>query len=119
MAINEYRLHKDDGLTPFAGGPKDIRMGTSESIIPCETCKKGLFDCPGHYGYVKLALPVFHVGYFKHTLSILQAVCKECSRVLLSEDEYDRSLKRIRANAEPSQNLKVLKAMLDECKKMR
>jgi len=51
---------------------------------------------------VKLALPVFHVGYFKHTLNILQAVCKDCSRLLLSEEERDRSLRRIKHNAEPS-----------------
>ena len=78
-----------------------------------------MFDCPGHFGFVKLALPVFHIGFFKHTLSILQAVCKECSRLLLTDDERKRCLKRIRANAEPSLNLKVMKAMIDECKKMR
>lgn len=94
-------------------------MGTSESSTLCQTCGRGLMDCPGHFGFVKLALPVFHVGYFKHTLAILQSVCKECSRLLLTEEERDRSLKRVRANAEPSQNLKMLKAMIDECKKMR
>lgn len=50
---------------------------------------------------------------------MLQAVCKDCSRLLLSDSERQRSLKRIKNNAEPSQNLKVLKAMLDECKKVR
>lgn len=44
-------------------------------------------DCPGHFGFIKLALPVFHGGYFRHTVAILQAVCKECSRVLLSEED--------------------------------
>ena len=77
-------------------------MGTSESSVTCETCQRGLLDCPGHYGFVKLALPVFHVGYFKHTLAILQSVCKECSRVLLSPEERERALKCVRANAEPS-----------------
>ena len=119
VAISEHRLHKDDGLTPFNGGPKDIRMGTSESVHNCETCKKSLFDCPGHFGFVKLALPVFHVGYFKHTMAVLQAVCKSCSAILLTPEERARQIKRIKSNAEPSQNLKVLKAMIDECKKMR
>ena len=100
--VSEWRLHRDDRVTPFAAGPKDLRMGTSEGSFNCETCKRGLFDCPGHYGFVKLALPVFHVGYFKHTLAILQSVCKECSRVLLTPEERERCLKRVRANAEPS-----------------
>lgn len=38
-------------------------------------------------GYLKLELPVFHIGYFKSTVQILQCICKGCSRVLLPEDE--------------------------------
>ena len=48
----------------------------SEKGKSCETCKKTLETCPGHFGYLKLDLPVFHVGYFKHTLNILQCICK-------------------------------------------
>ena len=33
-------------------------------------------DCVGHYGYIRLVLPVFHVGFFKHVLGILQCICK-------------------------------------------
>lgn len=33
-------------------------------------------DCAGHYGYIKLVLPVFHIGYFKAIVSILQEICK-------------------------------------------
>ena len=76
-------------------------------------------DCPGHFGNIKLALPVFHIGYFKHTVSILQVVCKECSRVLLSQEDYAKMLNRVRTNSEPSTNLRVLKATIDECKKMK
>jgi len=35
-------------------------------------------------------LPVFHIGYFKNTVQILQAICKTCSRVLLPEKEHAR-----------------------------
>lgn len=119
VKVSEYNLHRDDGMTPAPFGPKDSHMGTSESSNLCQTCGRGLIDCPGHFGFVKLALPVFHVGYFKHTLAVLQSVCKECSRLLLTEEERGRALQRIRANAEPSQNLKMLKAMIDECKKMK
>ena len=43
----------------------------SEKGKICETCKKSLEVCPGHFGYIKLELPVFHVGYFKPTVNIL------------------------------------------------
>ena len=38
-------------------------------------------------GYIKLELPVFHIGYFKNTVQILQCICKACSRVLLPDEE--------------------------------
>lgn len=33
-------------------------------------------DCVGHFGYIKLVLPVFHIGFFKHVIGILQIICK-------------------------------------------
>jgi DNA-directed RNA polymerase III subunit RPC1 len=104
---------------PYSGGPLDPRLGTSEKSQMCESCNRNMTDCPGHFGNLKLALPVFHVGYFKHTVAILQVVCKECARVLLNQEEYDKMMKRVKQNGEPSINLKLLKATIDECKKMR
>jgi DNA-directed RNA polymerase beta' subunit len=34
-------------------------------------------------GHIKLELPVFHIGYFKHTIAILQCICKRCARVMV------------------------------------
>lgn len=42
-------------------------------------------DCAGHFGFIKLELPCFHIGYFKHTLTILQCICKTCATVLLDQ----------------------------------
>jgi DNA-directed RNA polymerase III subunit RPC1 len=51
----------------------------------------------GHYGYIKLALPVFHIGYYKLMMTILQNICKTCSKVLVDEKTKRSYLKRIRA----------------------
>ena len=51
-------------------------QGTSTKDAVCETCGKPLADCAGHYGYIELELPVFHIGYFKNIISILQIICK-------------------------------------------
>jgi DNA-directed RNA polymerase III subunit RPC1 len=48
------------------------------------TCHRKLADCSGHYGYIPLRLPVFHIGYFRAVISVLQCICKVCSRVLLT-----------------------------------
>jgi len=44
---------------------------------------RAFYTCPA--GYIKLELPVFHIGYFKNTIQLLQCICKSCSRVLLPE----------------------------------
>ena len=42
----------------------------------CETCGKSLADCIGHYGFIDLELPCFHIGYFRTTITLLQMICK-------------------------------------------
>ena len=59
----------------------------------CATPPQALADCTGHFGHIKLELPVFHIGYFKNTVQILQCICKCCSRVLLSDEERRRTLR--------------------------
>ncbi len=51
-------------------------QGTSEKDNACETCGKNLADCIGHYGYIDLELPVFHIGFFRTTINMLQCICK-------------------------------------------
>ena len=55
---------------------------------------KKLAECAGHFGYIQLELPCFHVGYFKHTLTILQCICKKCSRILLPIADRKKYLKQ-------------------------
>ena len=61
---------------PTVNGCMDARMGISNKADKCETCRKNLTNCSGQFGYIQLELPVFHAGYFKHTLTILQCICK-------------------------------------------
>eukprot|EP01134_Creolimax_fragrantissima_P007036 CFRG7036T1 len=81
---------------PF--GVLDKRLGAADKGSYCDTCGLGREDCPGHYGLVRLELPVFHVGYFRYILQILQMICKVCSRVMLDPVEKHRMLKKSRAS---------------------
>ncbi|XP_077989635.1 DNA-directed RNA polymerase III subunit RPC1-like [Glandiceps talaboti] len=80
-------LYTQDTRKPVSYGVLDHRMGTSEKDNPCDTCGKHLSDCIGHYGFIDLELPVFHIGYFRSVISILQVICKTCSKVLLPYDD--------------------------------
>ncbi|XP_061721966.1 DNA-directed RNA polymerase III subunit RPC1 [Cydia pomonella] len=80
-------LYAQDGQrVPAAYGVLDRRMGTNQKNANCDTCGLGLAECVGHFGYIELALPVFHVGYFRSIITILQTICKECSKVMLQEN---------------------------------
>jgi DNA-directed RNA polymerase III subunit RPC1 len=58
----------------------DMTQGISSKApsVLCETCGENLTNCNGHYGYVRLALPAFHIGYLKLVMAILQQICKVC-----------------------------------------
>lgn len=94
--------HESPQRLPSEAGPLDARMGVSgKGTDLCKTCGKTLQLCSGHFGYIRLELPVFHAGFFKHTLAILQCVCKRCARVMVSSTEKADLLKKIRAGAHP------------------
>ena len=56
-----HAIHASYYQVPF--GPLDRHMGISDKSSVCETCNKQVADCVGHFGHMKLALPVFHIGY--------------------------------------------------------
>lgn len=97
-------------------------MGPSmrENNLRCETCKQEMLECPGHFGYMKLALPVYHIGFFGDVINILQCICKNCGRVLLDEDEKKQCRKRmLKAVEDKNYQLRAdyYMKMRKECKK--
>ena len=89
-----YRLPPNREPAPF--GVLDPRLGISGKSDGCGTCGRNLSECPGHWGYIPLELPVFHIGFLKATITLLQNICKVCSRVLLKPDERKGLLKAMR-----------------------
>jgi DNA-directed RNA polymerase beta' subunit len=43
-------------------GLNDPKLGTIDRQFSCATCKEDISVCPGHFGHIELATPVFHVG---------------------------------------------------------
>ncbi|KAI8497884.1 DNA-directed RNA polymerase III subunit RPC1 [Branchiostoma belcheri] len=97
----------------------DNHMGTSTKDKSCETCGKNLAECVGHYGYVDLELPVFHVGYFKSIIHVLQCICKSCSRVLLGKDDRKTFTDTLRRpNLSYLQRKGLKKKINEKCRKV-
>eukprot|EP00923_Selenidium_pygospionis_P016284 GHVN01028506.1.p1 GENE.GHVN01028506.1~~GHVN01028506.1.p1 ORF type:complete len:2000 (-),score=433.87 GHVN01028506.1:415-6282(-) len=68
---------------PQRYGVLDLRLGANDRFNRCETCHQLMSDCTGHWGYLKLHCPVFHIGYFKNLLKVLTCVCKVCGALLV------------------------------------
>ena len=77
----------DQNKIPIPYGPVDYHLGVNQKNIICPTCNKKLENCPGHFGFIRLNLPIFHIGFFKSIQEILKIICKNCSRVLLNNED--------------------------------
>lgn len=113
-----YDLEK--GRAPKDHGAIDMRMGVSNNFMECKTCHGRLATCQGHFGHIQLALPVFHVGYFKAIITILQNICKDCSRILLDEQNKRKFLNELqRPGIDNLRRMQILKKINEQCKKQR
>ncbi len=69
------------------GGLMDTHLGVIDPGLRCRTCGGRLKECPGHFGYIELARPVIHINYVKKTIDVLKMICRDCSRVPISDQE--------------------------------
>nr|GFB64415.1 DNA-directed RNA polymerase II subunit 1 [Tanacetum cinerariifolium] len=61
----------------------------------CETCMANMADCPGHFGHLELAKPMFHIRFMKTVLSIMRWKSVTCARL------KHNSSKMIESSLEP------------------
>ncbi len=81
---------------PEHEGINDPRMGPVDNNLLCSTCTGNTRTCPGHFGYIDLAEPVFNPLFMKQVLLILNITCCFCSSVLVDKNDEDM-LKKIRS----------------------
>ena len=72
-------------------GINDPRLGTVNESNTCMTCHNDMVECPGHSGFLRLAVPVFHYAHVPRLVKILSVVCPCC----LSVSPSSRAGKRV------------------------
>ncbi|KAH0626104.1 hypothetical protein JD844_000864 [Phrynosoma platyrhinos] len=102
-----------EGGRPKLGGLMDPRQGVIERTGRCQTCAGNMTECPGHFGHIELAKPVFHVGFLGKTMKVLRCVCFFCSKLLV--DSNNPKIKDILAKSK-GQPKKRLTHVYDLCK---
>ena len=79
------------------GSVVDPRMGTTTKDKICPTCAQGYDLCPGHFGYIDLALPVYNLMYMPILIKILKCTCINCGELMiqLNGDDRKKELEKI------------------------
>lgn len=101
---------------PVYNGLFDKRMGVIDHNALCITCQKKNSDCPGHFGYISLAKPVFQAPFFDNCKKLLKCVCIRCSSILC--DKTSETFRAIQSKRYPSFE-KKWSAMFKLCSKVK
>jgi DNA-directed RNA polymerase II subunit RPB1 len=76
-----------NGMKPKIGGLFDPRMGVLEPGLICPTDGENYINCPGYFGHIRLARPLFYIQYIEEITKILRCVCIKCSRLLIDKKD--------------------------------
>ncbi|KAJ1973389.1 DNA-directed RNA polymerase II core subunit rpo21, partial [Dimargaris verticillata] len=110
VALIEHPEVMEEGTQRLkVGGLLDPRLGTVDRNFKCQTCGENMTECPGHFGHIDLAKPVFHVGFLTKVKKILESVCFYCSRLRM--DVGDVRFAHARKIRDPKQRFKRVVAL--------
>ena len=84
VEVTKYETYDKD--EPVVKGLFDIRMGSTEMGKICGTCQQKNINCPGHFGHLELAKPVYHYHFINMLPKILNCVCFHCSKLLIDKE---------------------------------
>lgn len=76
-----------NGDMPVQDGLFDLRMGSIEMGKECKTCRERSDKCPGHFGHIELAWPVYQIPFLSTVLAILPCICINCGQPLIDFNE--------------------------------
>jgi DNA-directed RNA polymerase II subunit RPB1 len=74
---------------PVPNGVFDSRFGVIENGKVCPTCKQTNQFCPGHFGHIQLARPVYLYQFFDTTEKLCNLICLACSKPLIDDETLD------------------------------
>ena len=77
-------------------GVFDPKFGVIENGKVCPTCKQTNQHCPGHFGHIRLARPVYLYQFFDIIEKLCNVICMTCSKPIAPKE----TLQEIRTTGE-------------------
>ena len=84
---------------PVPDGLYDPALGPIDSKSSCATCRLSAQQCPGHFGHIELAVPVYNPLTFGTVIRLLRCMCLHCGHFKMSTERvrvYTKRLQLIR-----------------------
>ena len=72
-------------VIPCPGGLFDRKMGVLENGVVCTTDDLDKQDCPGFFGHIELAMPVFYVQFVSWIKGVLESLCFRCGALRVNK----------------------------------
>lgn len=77
---------------PIKNGLQDEFLGPQPHELRCNNCCLSYYNCPGHFGRIKLNAKILNPLIFKDLFNILKICCFKCNKFKICE--YDRNICR-------------------------
>ena len=84
--ITNTSIYDSSNSVPKTGGLSDTRMGVIDRNCRCKTCEQTNIYCPGHFGHIELAVPVYYEHYISYVKGILNCICPRCCKLLVNKN---------------------------------
>ena len=84
VEITKHETYDKD--IPVVKGLFDNRMGTTDMGKVCATCGLDNIGCPGHFGHLELAKPVYNYHFMDITVKVLKCVCFRCGKLRVNKE---------------------------------
>ena len=88
VELKTDKTHQSD--LPVSGGVFDSRFGVTDHGKVCPTCKQTNLLCPGHFGHIRLARPVYLYQFLDVIQKVLNVVCMSCSNPYLPDEMLEK-----------------------------
>jgi len=84
VEVTKHETYDKD--VPVVKGLFDLRMGTTDMGKICNTCGLKHTDCPGHFGHIEMARPIYYYHFIDIVIKVLKCVCFRCGKLLISKE---------------------------------
>lgn len=115
QAVVEIITHETfSGDVPKHGGLFDPLMGVLDRGVICPTDENDNKSCPGYFGFIRLAHPVYHYQFINWIIKTLKLICLNCSNLYVDINDPEirdklRSLKGLQRFQYITQKTKSIK----------